>query len=180
MKIALILATLLLAFSVSVSAKPVLVTEFKTYPVDLGDTSDLRLALNRASPVRENGRVYHGSTNWDVSWDFRWQKNNGVCRVSQVTTRVSVIYMLPDATTLPRNRQKKSRYKRYYAALMAHEKGHAKFGSQMAEEVETTLLEMYHRGDCEVFSKAVNVRAFKMLKKYQQMDDRYDSDTGHG
>ncbi|MBK7145393.1 MAG: DUF922 domain-containing protein [Xanthomonadales bacterium] len=32
----------------------------------------LRQALDAASPIREEGKLFHGYTKWHVRWNFRW------------------------------------------------------------------------------------------------------------
>jgi len=68
----------------------------------------------------------------------------------------------------------------YYAALLAHEKGHGQFGIDMAEEIERTFRKMKYSGDCEVFSASANKKAYEILEKYKRMDNQYDRQTGHG
>ena len=164
----------------SVWAGPRVKTEFNTYTVYLGDNRNIKTELNQASPILENGRIYHGRTDWKTKWDFRWKKEHELCRISSVTTSVKIVYILPKARSLPTDSKQKKRYQEYYSSLLAHEKGHGQFGIDMANEIERRLSKMKSSGNCEVFSANVNKKAYEILEKYKRLDAEYDVVTGHG
>jgi len=46
----------------------------------------LQSILKAASPIREDGRLFYGHTDWHVQWKMWWsQEPNGQCKISKVT-----------------------------------------------------------------------------------------------
>ncbi|NTV14747.1 MAG: DUF922 domain-containing Zn-dependent protease [Desulfobulbaceae bacterium] len=50
------------------------------YQVQAANNQSLLAALNAASPIREDGEVFHGYTEWNITWRFVWRHgSNGAC-----------------------------------------------------------------------------------------------------
>ncbi len=151
-----------------------------SYSVDLADATDLRSALSDASPIREQGTVFHGYTRWFVRWRTFWRADDGLCRMQRVSTEVDIEFTLPNATRLPRDRATRQRYTTYLNALRAHEQAHADFATQAARQIEQALMTVPPQADCEQLSAAANTRGHAIIEQTRALERAYDDRTGHG
>jgi len=114
------------------------VTEQSTvlrYPVRVQPSQTLAQALNAATPIRENGQVYHGHTKWWVNWHFRWfRQASGRCAITSVSVDLSTQIQAPEL--LQASAADRVRFDQYLPKLMQHEAGHRDNGRAAAAEVD--------------------------------------------
>jgi len=163
-----------------VVAEPVVNTSYQYYTASAKHASELRAALNQASPVHEDGRAFHGHTKWHVNWHFHWYQRGSSCDMTSVTTDVSVDYTLPQfLPAAGADADVQQRFDDYYRALFTHEQGHAQHGIDAAREVERSLMQMSAES-CNTLNDDANRRAHAILDKFSKKDVDYDRDTDHG
>jgi predicted secreted Zn-dependent protease len=151
---------------------------FHYYDVD-ATGADLMAAVTRASPVRENGKIFHAYARWTVGWRLGWARDAaGLCRVAsaQVT--------LASTITLPRlvagDALQGRRFDRYLTALTSHELGHYRHGEEAAAEVRSALQALGPMENCGALDRAAAATAAAIVERYRQRDREYDRLTEHG
>ena len=100
----------------------------------------LLASINEASPIRHNGRTYHGYTKWDVQWRFFWK----AYRQREVHDHFRVQTTLTATIQLPKLKggtsSQKKMFEDYSAALKRHEWGHYEIGREAAASIDRKLL----------------------------------------
>ena len=154
--------------------------QYRYYTVSPQANEALWQALDRASPIREHGKVFRGDTRWQVVWDLRWaQSPSGRCALTRVQTKLSATITLPqiggawDANA-------RARFARYVSALRQHELGHVDSGREAARAVDLRLSAFPAMPSCHALEQAANAAGFALLRQARQRDLAYDQNTGHG
>lgn len=151
------------------------------YRVELKPGESLAQALNRTSPVRESGQVFHAYTHTRVDWRFWWQSKPNRCQISRVEVSLKLEFRLPKLLNLEQiDAVQRKRWQQYYPALMQHEQGHADIGRQVASQIEQRLLSLPPAPDCQRLSTEANAQAQQLLEQSRREHRRYDALTGHG
>lgn len=153
--------------------------DLETYEVDQRAGEALLAAINRQSPLRRDGRIFHGYTKWHVRWNFRWDNNvQGRCAITEVKTTLSVVMQLPelDDSTL----QGRSEFDGYLPALREHEDGHHRIGAQAARRIDQAIRTLQPMRSCQALEAEANRRGYEILKTAVSEEDDYDVDTRHG
>lgn len=153
--------------------------EYAYYTANADPASSLRSVLNSASPIRQNGQIFHGYTRWYVKWNFRWQeKPSGHCRITRVATQVTGNITLPrlSGATALQERQ----FGKYLSALHAHELGHYDIGKEAAATIDMKILNLPEMPSCKALESAANDLGHQVLGEYKERELHYDDSTGHG
>lgn len=149
------------------------------YDLQVASGESLSRAINQASPIRQNGQIYHAYTRWQVQWNFWWrEQRDGRCQIDLTRTRLSA------TITLPRlgggDAQQRQRFEQYLGALREHELGHYRIGQAAAAEIDAALLATPEYPSCTELQQQANQRANAVLQRHVEHERRYDRDTGHG
>lgn len=149
------------------------------YAVTGNPSVSLLQLLDAASPIRENGKSFHGYTKWYVSWRYRWNENaDGGCRISSVTTQVE------GRMTLPRlvggSAEQRLRFDTYLAALRKHELGHYTIAQQAGREIDAKILALPPMRNCASLESAANHLGHRLLNQHLAREKQYDATTEHG
>jgi predicted secreted Zn-dependent protease len=174
----LVLAAALLA-SFPVHSEVTEALRYTHYPVRSGPGLSLAQSINAASPIREHGRVFHGRTDWNIHWNYKWSPTpHGGCRITQVSTRVEATIKLPqlDSAT-PAQRE---RFASYLEALRRHELGHFDIARQAANSIDKQIAALPESGNCRALESAANAGGERTLNEYRQREVEYDASTQHG
>ena len=176
----LVVTAVFLFSTPAVMADPKVMENYHYYIIEPKNSKDLPSALDRATPINENGRTFYGYTHWQVHWTFRfWTTTDGTCTLQQVNTTVNVDYTLPQLANTVNDEATLAAFQRYILALKEHEHGHAKNGMDAANEVESTLTGM-SAASCPAAESMANEKGQGILRKYSQRDKDYDEQTQHG
>lgn len=170
----------LLLWSFLVMAEPDVSEEFSYYLIYPESPSDIANELTTRSPVKENGIIYRGHTEWNVNWNFWWQSDNGECRINKVKTDVDIKYTMPKLPDSYKSERIEKKFITYYDALMLHEAGHKESGVNAAREIEEMLLNLPGYSDCNELDKIANKKATNIIRKFNKKDIVYDYKTDHG
>ncbi len=153
--------------------------ELETYEVDQRAAETLLSAINRHSPVRQNGRIFHGHTKWNIRWNFWWDTNAaGQCTITEVKTTLSVHMQLPEldeSTT-----EGRSEFDGYLPELREHEEGHHRIAAQAARRIDQAIKTLQPMRSCQALEAEANRRGYEILKAASSEEDEYDIDTKHG
>lgn len=139
----------------------------------------LLAALDNASPVRQDGKVFHAYTDWHVKWHYRWwEEADGRCRITRVTTSVLITITLPSLQNTSEEMQ--ALFNRYRRALEVHEQGHVDTGKMAAKTIESAILKLPEKASCAELSALADSRATELIEEYKLRDVQYDTATQHG
>lgn len=139
----------------------------------------LRQALNAASPIREDGEVFHGHTKWNIRWSFKWWREaDGSCRITSNETRLDLVITMPELEGGSRAMQQ--RFADFHEALYDHELGHADLAREAAQAVDDAILDLPEMDDCPTLEATANRRAHAIVNASKRRQKQYDRDTEHG
>lgn len=175
-------AILLLVFALSAQSALAEVSESlanQTYEVRHRSGQTLFAAISAVSPYREGGRVFHGHTDWHVSWRFWWnERPDGACTFTSVKTTVTGTIGLP--ALISTDKSALEQFGKYTAALRIHEQGHYKFGTDAAHEIDRRISALPTMASCSTLESEANRIGHQILEDYQARERAYDIDTQHG
>jgi predicted secreted Zn-dependent protease len=163
----------------TVRAEVVESLEEVTYTAHALRGQSLREALDAATPIRQDGKIFHGHTRWHIRWSFRWwREGDGRCRITANTTNLDL------AITLPRlgsgggdlHRQ----FRPFREALHAHELGHARIAREAAQAIDRAILDLPEMASCTSLEAAAQRVAETLLADAERAQKRFDRDTEHG
>ena len=149
------------------------------YDLQVASGESLSRTINQASPIRQNGQIYHAYTRWQVQWNFWWrEQRDGRCQIDRSRTQLNA------TITLPRlgggDAQQRQRFEQYLGALREHELGHYRIGQAAAAEIDAALLATPEYPSCTELQQQANRRANAVLQRHLEHERRYDRETGHG
>lgn len=152
--------------------------DWQSYPVQPEGAETLAQALDRSSPVRKRGLVYHATTQWQVQWRFWWQDSDRGCAIEGVQTEVSVQIQLPHwvagADALH------AEFEHYLSALTVHEQGHKDLAVVAGRSIDKALLELPPATDCATLERTANALGYQLLQRFRERENDYDRRTNHG
>lgn len=176
-----LLLCLLLGFTPSVQAEPLVNIHYKYYWIYPKNKRDLNNALDQQSPIIFNGTKYRGNTQWQVNWNYRWWETGNSCKITTAKTTLTVTYTLPQiAKNHPVNPETRQIFDRYLQALYQHEQNHKNFGLAAAREIEKSLLNLPAFSTCTQLEKTANQVGQRLIETYHQREIEYDRQTDHG
>jgi len=153
---------------------------YEYYPVKVSKVSELPTTLNKASPITEDGKKYHAYTRWNIEWRYRWRVWENRCKVSTVSTRLTITYTLPKLINLTQNETIDQVWNEWYPNLVAHEKNHATNAIKTSQDIEEAIMKVPENRECEKLGKEVNKVAEKLMDELAQKNKEYDRATNHG
>ncbi len=153
--------------------------DYRYYEVPAQPGESLRQAINRYTPVRQDGKVFHGYTRWQVRWRFYWfQEASGRCRMERVQVNLESEITLPRLSRGDASQQR--RFTSYLEALRRHELGHVDLGRQAAHAIDRHLAGLPPQPDCASLETRANAGGMELLRHFQARERQFDRDTGHG
>jgi len=174
-KIKYLLVVEFLFLAPAAMAYPKVTENYHYYTIEPKNSEDLRAALDRATPINENGKISHAATHWDLHWTFKfWTGGDGTCAVQEVNTILGVDYTLPQLANTVKDKKTLEEFQHYFLALREHEHGHAKNGSDAANEVEKSLTGL-SAPSCNATETLANEKGKEILRQYNQRDIDYDN-----
>ncbi|MCU0762034.1 MAG: DUF922 domain-containing Zn-dependent protease [Hydrogenophaga sp.] len=173
----LFLSLLLAALLAQAEVRPSL--QVQTYPVTYRADASLRQTITAASPVRHQGRTFHGYTRWNVKWQFWWMEfPGGQCRIDRTVTQVDAVITLPELRGAPTEAQQV--FDRFVTALREHEMGHYQFGLDAAHRIDQAIAALPPQPSCTALQAAANQLGRRLLDEAIRAEIAYDRDTQHG
>jgi predicted secreted Zn-dependent protease len=149
------------------------------YSVVIDDKETLFQAINRASPIRHEGKIFHAHTRWHVDWRAQWhnvKENN--CEITAIQVDLQTVMRLPRLTQ--GTPQQHVLFDNYSIQLVNHEVGHHEIGRKAAFAVEKYLLSRPRAKNCLNLQKDIEKNVAAIVKKHSAMDVAYDKKTDHG
>ncbi|MDD1610027.1 MAG: DUF922 domain-containing Zn-dependent protease [Methylococcaceae bacterium] len=172
----------LLCFLIITQTSGAAVSESVTYiyyTANAEPSHSLLKILNTATPIRQNGHVFHAYTKWYIKWNFRWFENpDGRCKITSVTTQLTASINLPQLVGDTSTQQ--NQFDDYLSALRTHELGHYDIGKQAADTIDSKILTLPEMSSCKTLESAANDIGYQTLDEYKEIELQYDASTGHG
>ncbi|VVC76617.1 hypothetical protein AQUSIP_19400 [Aquicella siphonis] len=171
---------LLILITSAAAATPVIQISESAYAIHGRLASELRAQMNAFGPM-ESGRHFDAYTHWNVKWHFRYQEENRICRITQVTVSADIQSAFPQwADYSLADKVLQNQWNQYTQRLRMHEKNHSANGADAAVEVENKLISLPPLRDCQQLETLANNQAQQILSKYNARDRQYDIVTMHG
>ena len=152
--------------------------DWQHYPVLLAEGETLAQALDRSSPIRSRGLVYHATTDWQVQWRFWWQNANDGCVIERVRTEVAVQIQLPEL--IAGTAAQETEFADYLDALTLHEEGHQQLALDAAEAIDLALQQLPAASHCTALEANANALGQQLLQRFREREYDYDRRTNHG
>lgn len=170
--------TVLLAQASPASAEFLENVDYQRYTVATPAGLSLLQALNRATPISERGRKFHGYTKWNLRWNYRYKTNSqGLCQIASATVTHSVVITLP---VLEAGSRYAERFSRYIDALQVHEIGHMTISQEAGHKLERALLNLPAMAGCAQLEQRANQTGYDYVELARQQGRDYDERTRHG
>lgn len=170
----------LLLLLLQVPVEPATVTEtFEYYDVSGATADEVRRSIDRNRP-KGDGPYGDGWTHWNVRWTYRFWNEGGRCRLTQVSTALTVRTTLPRWSSADEHPQLAARWRRYLRALREHEEGHAQNGRSALRAVGERLRALPPEADCRSLEGSVQAAADAVIAEHGARDRSWDARTEHG
>jgi len=170
---------LLLLVSLPVVADVSETLSYKTYTAEHKAGTSLLDTLNSASPVRQDGKIFHAHTSWNVQWRYRWnQESSGRCSLTQNKTTVSGEITLP--TLVSSESQTKLEFSNYIELLRRHELGHFQIAQAVGKRIDERVMSLPPMDSCALLEQTANKVGHQLLEQARQEERVYDQTTQHG
>jgi predicted secreted Zn-dependent protease len=152
---------------------------YQYYQVNAKAEQPLLAQLLAASPVREKDVTYVGNTTWNVQWQLDWKTNdNGVCMVTDSSTRLDVVIILPELHG--GSELQREAFDRYLEALRRHELNHYRIAVEAARKIDTDLKSLPEMKSCKALEDYANAISRSTLERHNKKSREYDLETDHG
>lgn len=174
----LISMLLLLPMSVILQAEVVVKEDYSYYTVYPSSLDTVIESLNSTSPIRQDGKLFHGRADYDIKWDVSWSYNAKACWLTTVKVNLVNTYTMPKLVTS--NEEIKHRWSQWYPRLMAHEKNHGAMAKQTAYDLHNGLVGLPAKPTCELLYAAAEKLAKPFLAELDAKNIEYDERTNHG
>ena len=160
-------------------ANPTTHTRFKHYFIYPHTKAEISTLLHDESPIYQDGKIYHGSTRWDIRYNYKYRKIGNQCKIYKADVTLDIIYTMPKLL-YPEQIEKNIRntFKNYYNALFKHERNHMKYAENAARETEQFLL--HYKGRCNSIKYDIRKKTTKIFNNCKKINRNYDQRTGHG
>jgi predicted secreted Zn-dependent protease len=155
--------------------------DMRWYDVTGTDSKAMWRSIAANGPKSDDGKVFAGRTDWNLTYRYRTRIFDGQCKVTEVTPRLAVVMQMPRWQDEGRAAvELRERWRRYVLALREHENGHRAHGVAATAEVQARIGALPARPDCNGFETQARSVADEIIATYAQRDREYDRRTGHG
>jgi predicted secreted Zn-dependent protease len=169
----------LLAIAQASSAEVRESIDYTYYTVEVNANSSIREALNKATPIYEDNRPFHGNTKWHIRWNYHWFKQaDGRCKITNVTTDLTATVTLPKL--IGATAAQAEVFDKFVSALRTHELGHYDIGKKVAAVIDSGILTLPEMSSCDELESTANALGYQAINDGKAQDKQYDATTGHG
>lgn len=153
---------------------------YEYYSANADSKKALRAILNDVSPIRKDGKIYHGHADWHVDWNYHWQKSDdGMFKIKNVSTELTCKITLPKLIGFTSKKQR-DQFDTFLVNLNIHERGHIAIIMKTPEEIEKRILALHEMSSAELLESAANNIGHQTLKEFNGKSAHYDIITDHG
>ena len=149
------------------------------YTADHRPGTTLLSSLNRHSPIRQDGQVFHAYTAWNIQWNFRWwEERDGRCRITSNRTSLQAEITLPQLNT--GDPAVRRRFDLYLLALRAHEMEHVKIARDYGRRIDEGILRLPQMPSCTALTRAANGLGESLMREAAAAEREMDRQTNYG
>lgn len=163
-------------------AFPPVVKETYEYYEIKGNTEDqLRHEMCRNGCKWKDGRTYDSVTNWQVKWDYDYDRAPQACSADSFRATVDITFRYPkwvrtDDVTGPLT----AKWDAYMKSLVEHETGHRDMAVEAAAELSRAVADLPPAPTCAELDHAVRSLCHERLNRLNVDAKEYDEATRHG
>ncbi|MFZ6873756.1 DUF922 domain-containing protein [Undibacterium sp. Di27W] len=170
----------LLSLSGLAQAEVIETVNYVTYTVKPEAGTSLSRAMITASPITEGDKKYRGHTQWDMHWNYTYDKASDLrtCKVKTVSVSLKATITLPELSS--KDDKLIAQFKQYLPALKKHELGHLQIAREAAKKIERSLLAQPALASCELLKTALNANGRALTEEAKILNVQYDAQTRHG
>lgn len=172
------LPVILLFLPLLCSADAKVIENYRYYNVSASEKGRLLSALNKASPIREDGQTFHGHTKYHIGWKYWWKTREKQCALTKVETTLTLTYTMPKLVSA--SDEVKQVWDAWYPNLALHEERHGKLAKEAAALMDQKLNAIGPQENCRTLEKDLNKQAQAIMAELKKANKQYDKDTNHG
>ncbi len=175
--IRVVLALCLLGMEVLAAGDVATVVRTDCYEVSGTNAATLMSSMKQRRPG-----TYDASTAWRVDGIYESTINSTECVLRSFRTKLYIRYTFPKWVGLDRaDKSLQEEWRRYLAATILHERGHADLGLAAAKEMVRAINSGTWRGASSNELKAqIDQACQDILKEFKAKEAAYDEETDHG
>jgi predicted secreted Zn-dependent protease len=154
--------------------------DYEYYDVHDDSNISLKQLLFDASPIKIDGKTYHGLTTCHINWFYKWSKNkSGYSRLTGFKTVLKIKITLPRLVDSS-SQKRTDHFDQYVKILTLHEMGHVDLSRKAAVEIRTRVRSLDEKPSLGILKSAVENTGTRIWEEYQEKSVKYDNDTEHG
>ena len=151
------------------------------YEVAGNSEKDLQRELRKNGVPFRDGNVYDSATQWDLSWDYGYDRSAQACVADAFTVTVQIAIRYPKWV---RNDDAPSalaaKWEVYQQNLVLHETGHRDMVLAAAADLSSAVENLPPAATCDALDREVRALARGRIQQLRQEGRDYDRTTGHG
>ncbi|WP_462158281.1 DUF922 domain-containing protein [Pseudoalteromonas sp. GB56] len=169
---------LLLLLSFSAFAELDVTEKTSSYPVIADSVTDLKAALDAASPAKKDDKVVHANTAYEIDYQFRFSSRSRVCEVNKVTTTLDLQYTLPKLDS--QNDEVKKVWSKWFPNLAQYQHQKGELVRAAAQSLDDQLSHMPEVGKCQKLKSQADELAAKVKNELATQLRLLDQKTEFG
>ena len=169
---------LILLVSFSANAELQVIEKTSNYPVIADSITDLKAALDTASPAKIDDDVVHASTSYDIDFQFRFNSRSRVCEVNKVTTSLGLQYTLPKLDS--QNDEVKKVWSNWFPRLAQYQHQKGELVKAAARSLDDQLTNLPEVGKCQKLKNQAEELAAKTKNELATQLRLLDQKTDFG
>jgi predicted secreted Zn-dependent protease len=174
-----LLAAALSLLTVSARADVSEAVQYRYYAVPIESGRTLKDRLIKASPIRQNGQILLGHTQWQVRWDLQWDRNTaGRCKLGRIQTHLKATITLPQQSA--KDPRKRPQFEALQQALRKHQEAHLNLAREAAKRIDQRLWQLPAMSTCSELNQATNNLGQHLMIEARQRSLAYDQREGQG
>ncbi len=165
-----------------ITALPPVVSEtYEYYNVQGGCEKDLLCQMKQKGITWNDGKKYESVTSWHLKWAYGYDRMPQACTPDSFLVTVEIVTRLPRwmrTGDVPPSLEDK--WESYMKHLVAHETGHRDMAVDAAAELSREVAALPPSPSCADLDRQIQTLCRVRMKKLNDDEKQYDSDTKHG
>lgn len=160
---------------------PVITEKYEYYEIRGGCEQELHGQLCRKGFSWDDGQKYDSATNWEVKWDYDYDRTDQACGADSFKVRVDIVIHYPRwdrADDAPPSLMDK--WDSYMKNLRHHENGHRDMVVEAANALTRSVASLPPASSCAELDRRVHALCRSRMQKLDLDQKEYDTATEHG
>jgi predicted secreted Zn-dependent protease len=160
---------------------PSVTEKYEYYEIRGGCEKDLHGQLCRNGFVWDDGKKYDSATNWDVKWDYGYDRTSQACSAESFKVTVEVVFHFPKWTrTNDAPPKLVEKWDAYMKNLSLHENGHRDLVVEAATGLSRSVALLPPASTCAELDREVRALCRERMQLLASDQNEYDAATDHG